>query len=193
MHYCHCICDCENKTEKDIRACHLLAGSIPDCGCMKHERCHTASTTHGMRDTKIYSIWGALKKRCTDKNTVAYKNYGGRGITYDTSWDKFENFYEDMGDSFNEHIKEFGEKDTSIDRVNVDGNYCKENCKWSTVKEQQNNKRTNHYLYYKGKKYTLMELSEEFNILYGTLKSRINKCKWPVDKAVETPIRKRSN
>lgn len=107
--------------------------------------------------------------------------------------DKFENFYEDMGDSFNEHIKEFGEKDTSIDRINVSGNYCKDNCKWSTVKEQGNNRRTNHYLYYKGKKYTLMKLSEEFNILYGTLKSRINKCKWPVNKAVETPIRKRSN
>ena len=160
---------------------------------MRSEHGRKASTHHGMRDTKIYSIWGALKKRCTDKNTVAYKNYGGRGITFDPRWDEFETFYEDMSDSFYLHVKEFGEKDTTIDRINTDGDYCKENCRWATVKEQNNNRRNNHYLIYKGKKYTLMELSEEFNILYGTLKSRINKCKWPVAKAIETPIRKRSN
>ena len=189
MHYCHCVCDCEDKTEKDIRACHLLSGAISDCGCMFIEHHRVASTHHGMNFTRIHGIWSNMKNRCNNISSTEYKNYGGRGIIYDERWEEFENFYEDMGKSYEEHVTEFGEKDTTIDRINVDGNYCKDNCKWSSIDEQANNKTTSHYITVDGKTKTAMQWSKISKVPFRTILSRLKR-NWSTKDAIFTKAKR---
>ena len=79
-----------------------------------------------------YYSWNSMKDRCNNKNNKQYKDYGGRGITYDKRWEDFREFYKDMGEK---------PKQTTLDRIDVNGNYCKENCRWATKLEQQHNMR----------------------------------------------------
>lgn len=91
------------------------------------------TTTHGMARTPLYKVWSEMKRRCKNPNDPKYKYYGARGISVCASWDSFENFYRDMG-----------ERPTpkhSIDRINNDGNYEPENCRWATALEQRHNQR----------------------------------------------------
>ena len=87
---------------------------------------------HGMINTPTYVSWTVMKSRCTDKNVLKYPSYGGRGIAFCTEWEFFINFYNDMGDR---------PEGKTLDRIDNSKGYCKENCKWSTAKEQANNRR----------------------------------------------------
>ena len=126
-----------------------------------------------------------MKKRCYSENEIGYENYGGRGITVCDEWkNNFEAFYN--------WAIENGYKDgLTLDRKDNDGQYCPENCKWSTVKEQANNRRSNHLLTLNGETHNLMEWSEITGIPYHTLKKRINGSKWSTEKALTTPVKKR--
>lgn len=97
---------------------------------------------HGMTDTPFHRIWISMRQRCTNQNSHAFNNYGGRGIKVCERWEKFENFKADMYQTYLEHLKIFGPKNTSIDRINNDGNYEPHNCRWATKKEQVLNRRT---------------------------------------------------
>jgi hypothetical protein len=131
-----CECECGNKS--NYRLADIKRGMTKSCGCLHIELSTTRSikrlTTHNKSNINEYKTWGNIKTRCYNKNREEYKNYGGRGITVCDRWlSSFENFYKDMG-----------HKPTpshSIDRINVNGNYEPDNCKWSTRKEQANNKR----------------------------------------------------
>ena len=107
-------------------------GTTHSCGCMKDRNTTLRNTTHNKSKLPVYPVWKAMKQRCLNKNDRSFKNYGGRGITVCRRWLKFENFYEDMGDS---------KKALSLDRINNDGNYEPTNCRWATRKQQAGNTR----------------------------------------------------
>ena len=131
-----------------------------------------------MVKTRIYFCWVNMKRRCLKEDGQDYKDYGGRGITICKEWiNDFITFYKDMGDI------PIGK---SLDRRDNNLGYSKSNCRWATNEEQANNKRTNHFLTFKGKTQTVKQWSKELGINYFTLHKRINKHKWSVEKALNT-------
>lgn len=159
-----CRCSCGNTVI--VAGNKLRTGHTKSCGCLNKEITKKLSTTHGFSKTRLYRIWRSMLSRCTNINNSQYKNYGDRGIMVCDRWKKFENFKEDMYDSYLKHIEKYGKKNTTIDRIDVNGNYCKENCRWATQKEQANNRRNNHYITYNNETHTLKEWSEILGINY---------------------------
>lgn len=165
-----CECDCGNQ--KIVSKSGLNHGNNKSCGCI-HK-------THGMRGTRFYESWCNMKARCDKPQNKRYANYGGRGIKIDPRWREFKEFYKDMHEGYSD--------DLTLDRIDVDGDYCKENCRWSDLKTQANNTNRNHYIEYKGHRYTIAEAAEKFNIKYSALFYRLTKAGWSVEKAIETPV-----
>lgn len=179
-----CKCDCGNY-HKTLGK-YLLEGSTTSCGCRRAKILADeaeAIKTHGMSNTKLYSVWSGMKRRCNNPNDDSYNNYGGRGIKVCEDWNKFENFYEWA-------INNGYSGELTIDRINVDGDYEPSNCRWADHKTQGNNTRRNHYLTYKGVTKTMSEWADISGISYYTLRGRINQYHWSVEKALETPVRK---
>lgn len=127
--------------------------------------------------TPFYRTWQNMKNRCNNPTNPQYKNYGGRGILVDPKWINFKGFYEDMFDSYEEGF--------SIERIDVNGNYCKENCIWIPLNEQSKNRRNVKRYEYQGKMYLLSELAKEIGINERTLIGRIHNYKMPLSKALQ--------
>jgi hypothetical protein len=121
--------------------------------------------THGMNKTRIHSIWLGMKNRCNNPKNQAYKNYGGRGITYQASWEKFENFYEDMKESYADNL--------TIERIDNNGNYTKDNCCWATKAEQNLNTRHNKFIEHQGKTQALSQWATDYNMSLKLLSKRL--------------------
>lgn len=138
-------------------------------------------TIHGMKKTRIYKSWERIKRRCNNPKT--YKNYGGRGIKVCDEWSKdFMAFYEwAMANGYRD--------DLTIDRIDVNGNYEPNNCRWVTMKEQENNRRNNHHITYNGETHTIAEWGDILNIPYKVLLQRITTYKWSIEKAFNIPVR----
>lgn len=175
----NCICDCGKKCVVD--GYRLRSGKTKSCGCLSAELATERATKHGMSASRIYFIHNSMNERCYNENSNEYHNYGGRGITVCDEWkgrNGFPNFLKwAMDNGYAENL--------TIDRINNDGNYCPDNCRWITQKEQCNNTRKNFYIEYKGKTHTLSEWSEILNIPYGRLKKRLHSG-WSVEKAFNT-------
>lgn len=138
--------------------------------------------THGQRHTRIYSIYHDMKRRCYNPNRKNYKNYGAKGISVCNEWrDDFVSFYEWA-------IKNGYTDKLTIDRIDNNGNYCPENCRWVDRKIQNNNKSNNHLVTYNGKTQTLKKWSEELGLDYSALLARINKYKWGIKRTLETDV-----
>lgn len=175
--YLYVRCDC--GVEKTVRANRVRNGYTKSCGCYLID----VATTHNMAYTAENDIWRGMKKRCYNKNTKSYHRYGGRGIKVCDEWlNSFETFYKDMG-------KRPSDKHT-IERIDNDADYCKENCKWATMYEQNINRSTNHILLHKGEMRSLKEISVMEGLAYGTFVSRLKRG-WTLYDAINKPIRKR--
>lgn len=175
-----CQCDCGNICYYSTGD--LNRGQIKSCGCYK--KSGVTSITHGLTHNRIRTIWVNMKQRCENPNNPNYKYYGDRGITVCKEWQNLETFYEWANSN--------GYRDNlTIDRIDVNGNYEPSNCRWITMKEQHNNKRSNRIIEYRGQKYTLTQLAEKSGIKKTTLKERLN-LGWSVEDAVSRPVRQRT-
>lgn len=165
-----CRCSC-GKTI-DILFDNLKRGHTKSCGCKKGYMISKKKEKHGKTYTKLYKIWHNMKQRCFNKNNIRYKDYGARGIKVCDKWkDDFMNFYNwSMSNGYSEEL--------TIDRINNNGNYEPNNCRWTTIKEQNNNKRNNHLLTYNKETHTITEWSRILSINYTCLRNRILK-KYP--------------
>lgn len=149
----------------------------------KNKSCYRCSiVTHRTDSPRMYCIRDKMKERCKNPKHPAYHNYWERGIKI--LWNTFDEFYEDMHDSYEAHVREFWEKNTTIDRIDVNGNYCKENCKWSTRLEQNNNQRRTHHIQYNWKSYnSLSELCRDVNAKYQLVRDRM-RLWWSLEEAL---------
>lgn len=161
-------CRCECGNEAVVRGGHLVSGHTKSCGCFGSEvRIQNGSISkHGMSGRRPYRIWTQMKTRCYNKSDEHFPDYGGRGITVCDEWkDSFESFCDwAMASGYSD--------DLTIERIDVNGNYCPENCRWATRKEQTVNRRSTLFLTYKGETKTLKEWSELTGINYQTIRYR---------------------
>ena len=155
-----CKCDCGGVSV--VSTTHLKSGNTKSCGCLRKDSNISKDTTHGMRNTRIYYVWCALKKRCNNKNDKQFENYGGRGIKVCDDWLSFEGFYSWA-------VSSGYRPGLTIDRIDNDGNYCPENCRWATMEEQNNNKRNSIYVTYNGETHTIGQWSKITGIPYMKL------------------------
>lgn len=186
-----CKCDCGNF--KITTSGILLRGECKSCNCLIKEtsqRNGRLTKKHGLRYTNFYSVWRTMKLRCYVEKNVSYKYYGLKGIKVCKEWHKFENFMNDMYESYLEHCKIFGQKNTTLERINFKKNYCKENCRWATRKEQANNRKDNKYITYNSKRQTLTMWANELGIRNDTLNWRLNNG-WSKKRAFFEPVNKK--
>ena len=172
-HYWLCRCKC--GVVKVIRKDNLTSGHTKSCGCDQ------GNEYHGKSGYAIYGVWRSMVSRCHNKSHVDYKNYGGRGISVCVRWRRsFENFYTDTSPR---------PSGMSLDRIDNNGDYTAENCRWATRKQQNRNTRRNRVLTFNGESKCVSEWSEITGIRYHTIIGRIDRCGWSIDKALTTKTR----
>ena len=174
-----CVCDCGNQTIVDGRD--LRRGKTRSCGCLLHEYSKNQKNNfkHGDNHIRLYKIWVNMRDRCNRKKNKNYKNYGGRGIHVCKEWEDYIMFKKwALNHNYNDNL--------TIDRINVNGDYSPENCRWITIQEQANNKRNNKKITYNGETHTIAEWSKIKGYSKGLISSRLSKG-WEVEKAIETP------
>ncbi len=134
---------------------------------------------------KFYNSWANMMKRCYKKNNIFYHNYGGRGIKVCESWHDIGNFKDDMWKNFLEHNIKHGGQNTSLDKIDNDKDYCKENCRWATAKEQALNRRTTKLFEFNGLSLTLYDWARKLGKNRSTLAMRIH-YGWDINKTLTT-------
>lgn len=173
-----CQCDCGN--ECIVNASAVKSGTTSSCGCLRHEMLMEKNYKHNCAYLPIYRNYYNMLRRCSDPKDSHYYCYGGRGITVCEEWSNkdsgFISFYEwAINNGYKEEILSNGKNKWTLDRIDVDGNYEPSNCRWATIKQQANNKRNNVFVEYDGKKYSIAEFSERFNLNYATTLARHHK------------------
>lgn len=178
----NCICECGG--ESIVVGSNLIRGNTKACGCVRLTEIGDRTRKHGMVKTRIFKIWAGMRKRCLNPKCDSYHLYGGRGIKICERWDEFDKFYEDMGESYGDHL--------SLDRIDPDGDYCPENCRWATTKQQNNNRRNNRIVELNGISKTLAQWSESSGIRQNTISNRL-KVGWDTHSAIYQATLKRND
>ena len=180
------LCKCECGTEKEIDLNSIKRGKSVSCGCFNKEHAKETHTKHGlaMLSTGIrhpdYCIWMKMKSRCFNTNDKSYKNYGERGIIVCDRWkNSFENFITDLGWR--------PSNDYSLERLNYNGDYCPDNCKWILKSEQTKNSRRVKQIIYNNKRQCLTEWCKELNLNYATMRHRIYDLNISFEEAIRYP------
>lgn len=163
----HCICDCGN--EVDVRSFDLRRGRTKSCGCLHKDIVSKhGELKNGTPKSRLYQIWIDMRSRCNNKNLKCYHNYGGRGIKICDEWNEFKNFSDwSLINGYSDLL--------TIDRIDVNGNYEPDNCRWVTKKEQENNRRNNICDCYNGEMMTMMQFSEKINKSFSAISYKFHK------------------
>lgn len=185
-HYVNCACDCGNMIA--VWDSQLKSGGTLSCGCLQRERASEAHLTHGHTKngarSKVYNTYHGIDQRCYNPQHHKYPNYGGRGIGVFSGWrgeGGFEKFYAYIGDPPSPQHQ--------IDRIDNNGSYVPGNIHWATRIEQMNNMRSNHLIEHVGESLTLTQWSERLGIKQSTLRMRLGKYGWSIERAFTTPVR----
>lgn len=176
-----CKCDCGNETI--ARGDYIVRGHTSSCGCALHD--NKPNLKHGESKTRLYHIWLSIHTRCNPEknkcNAQCHYRYGGRGIRVCKEWDDYE--------IFARWARENGyREDLTIERIDNDGDYCPENCRWASIREQTWNRRTTRYVTYKGQEMALAEACALAGVRYKTVFERITYRGWSFEKAITIPI-----
>ncbi|WP_076231638.1 hypothetical protein [Clostridium botulinum] len=179
-----CKCDCGNICT--VRGSCLKNGHTKSCGCIRSNKLvkiNKSKVKHGKSNTRLFKIWNGMKQRCYYEKMQDYEYYGGKGIKVCDEWlNNFVSFY-------NWAINNGYKENLTIDRKDINGNYEPSNCKWSSIKQQARNRRSNKLITYEGETKTLAEWCEKYNILGTTVNERLKRG-WSVEEALTTPIGK---
>ena len=182
-------CQCSCGVIRDVRSGHLKNGASVSCGCYAVEVAKKVNYVHGHTldygRSPTHGSWRAMKARCGYEKDLSFHRYGGRGITVCDDWvgeHGFENFLRDMG----ERPEGF-----SLERIDMNKGYCKENCKWATPIEQANNTRRNHLITFNGETRTMVEW-ERF-LGFGRIIGRRLDLGWSIERSLTTPVKRRSS
>lgn len=184
----YCKCDCGNPELTLVSGCALKSKTSPikSCGCLIKYHSKPTHKTHGGTKDRLYGVWCGIKNRCYCPSSNRYENYGGRGIKMCDEW---KNSYEIFRSWAlrNGYQPDAPRGKCTIERIDVNGNYCPENCVWKTIKEQVNNKTDNHLVEYQGVTHTISEWADILGMAYNTLLNRINHG-WSAERALTEPI-----
>lgn len=175
--YYNCKCDCGKKIV--ICAYNLtIKNFTKSCGCEVIKKCKENFTKHGLRDSRLFHIWAGIRARCFRETEPAYRKYGARGITVCYEWNKdFMSFYNwAMANGYRD--------DLSIDRIDNDGNYCPENCRWANAEQQANNRSTCIYIYGDGDKKTLKQYCSDHGLKYKLVWERMKRYNKTFEQAI---------
>jgi len=175
-----CLCSCGNTTIVSSQC--LLKGETVSCGCYKLECNHLQNYKHGKAGSRLYKTWHSMHDRCYNLKNKHYKYYGTRGITVCDRWHSLENFCADM----NIDDIPFG---YSLDRIDNNGNYSPDNCRWATDVQQIRNRTNTYFVTFLGERKSLGEWASIMGLPYYILYRRLTKHKWEVDRAFTTPVR----
>lgn len=162
-----CACDC--GTARRVNANALLAGWSESCGCLAREVNSQRAThghTKGGKQSPTFVVWHSMLGRCRNPKHLSYENYGGRGIKVCERWESFASFLEDMGDR---------PKGMTLDRLDNNGDYCPQNCRWISMKENSNNRRNNRLLTLHGKTHTVAQWAALTGLPEGTIRARLHR------------------
>lgn len=165
-----CLCDCGNITTTTTN--HLNAGHTTSCGCAGRQARLRAKTKHGDCGTRLYGAYRDMKSRCYNHRNVGYRHYGGKGIRVCEKWlDSYGAFKEwALLNGYNDEL--------TLDRRDINKDYCPENCRWATFTEQQNNTSRTRRILYNGNTQSVAEWARELGLPYTILYSRLKQSGW---------------
>lgn len=160
-----CLCDCGKETH--VLGTSLRMGNTRSCGCLIAESTSARARTHGLSKTRLYKIWDGMRGRCTNPNRREYKDYGGRGITVCTEWDKeFMAFHDwSMENGYSDNL--------TLDRIENDGPYSPENCRWATRKTQSDNTRLTVHITVNGETRNIEEWAATIGVARSTMSRHV--------------------